>query len=420
MRVGRRVGAILVLGVVAATTDLRAQSPQSDDEGPLAIRYSLKSSGLLVQTPDDPTLFPDQRSATGLLRGRVEPTVQVNETTKIEVAFEQRLRVFTSESGIGGTGVLPSEAEAPFRLRQLDWQFASGSHGEWRGEIDRAAIHAQIGAANVTVGRQAIGWGRGVLFGAIDLFAPFSPLEADREWRRGVDAVRGDVKLAERASFEGVAALGPDVDRSAFAGRLRGYAGNADVEVVGGRRARDVFAGAAASGAVGGAELHGEVALFRTPAEAGSVAFAEERSIGKVVAGASYQFPVGNGLLVYGEYHYSGFGASSAEGILPLLLDPAFRERYLRGDTQVLGRHVVATLASYEWSPERTYSAQWLQSGIDGSGVVIASTTLTFSDRSSLLLDAYLPYGSAPMGATLGSQFGSLPLSLFVQLRIYR
>ena len=35
-----------------------------------------------------------------------------------------------------------------------------------------------------------------MLFGAVDLFSPFSPLEADREWRRGVDAIRADVKLA--------------------------------------------------------------------------------------------------------------------------------------------------------------------------------------------------------------------------------
>ncbi len=416
----RRAIGVLVWSA-AVTADLHAQAAPPDADGFLELRYSLKSSALVLHLPDDPALFPDRDSATGLLRGRVEPTFRVNDTTTVEIAFEQRLRAFTSESGIGGASVLPAEAEAPFRLRQLDWQFAAGEHGVWRGEIDRAAVHAQLGAANLTIGRQAIGWGRGVLFGAVDLFAPFAPLEADREWRRGVDAVRADIKLADQTSLDGVAAFGPDIDHSAFAARLRGYTGNADVEVVGGRRARDLFAGTAASGALAGAELHGEAALFRTPAVAGSFAFADARWIGKVVAGASYRFPVGSGLLVNGEYHYSGFGAASSEDLLPLLADPEFRERYLRGDTQVLARQVFAALASYEWSPERSYSAEWLQSGIDGSGVVIASTTLTFSDRSSLLLDAYVPYGRAPVGATtLGSQYGSLPVALFVQLRIYR
>jgi hypothetical protein len=51
------------------------------------------------------------------------------------------------------------------------------------------------------------GWRRGVLFTAVDLFAPFSPLEADREWRAGVDAVRTDIKLTERSSIDLVGAL---------------------------------------------------------------------------------------------------------------------------------------------------------------------------------------------------------------------
>jgi hypothetical protein len=51
------------------------------------------------------------------------------------------------------------------------------------------------------------------LFGAVDLFSPFTPFEADREWRRGVDAVRCDLKLTDRASLDVVAAFGESGDR---------------------------------------------------------------------------------------------------------------------------------------------------------------------------------------------------------------
>jgi len=400
---GRRVTVLAACALLAAASSAPAQ-----DEAPrLSLRSSLKSSALFSRMPDAPVLFPDRGSAEGFWRFRLEPTVRINDDVSVEVAVEQRLRAFLSQSGV--SGVLPAEANAPFRIRQLDWELASGAHAQWRLEMDRAALHVRSGAVNLTVGRQAIGWGRGVLFGAVDVFSPFTPLEADREWRRGVDAVRADVKLADRVSVDAVSAFGTDIDHSAFAGRLRGYAGRADVEVVGGRRARDMFAGATTSAAVGDAELHAEVAVFNTPADV----------VTKAVAGGSYRVAAGSGILLYVEYHYSGFGAARAADILPRLADPDFQERYLRGDTQILGRHALAALASYEFSPEWSSALQWLQSPVDGSGVVVASATLTFGDRVSLLLSGYVPYGRTPVGPALGSDFGASPSAAFVQLRIY-
>jgi hypothetical protein len=393
-------------------------APAQDDAPAVSLRTSIKSSGLFSRMPDDPLLFPDRGSAEGFWRVRLEPTVRVDDDVDVEAAVEQRVRAFSSEARL--SGVLPAEAPAPFRIWQIDWEPSSSDHAQWRIELDRAALHARTGAVNLTVGRQAIGWGRGVLFGAVDLFSPFTPLEADREWRRGVDAVRADIKLADRLSIDAVSAFGEDLDHSAFAGRLRGYAGKADVEVVGGRRARDLFAGATTSAAVGDAELHAELAVFGTPAEAGSAQFGVERTIVKAVVGGSYRLPAGNGILVYVEYHYSGFGATSAAGILPMLADPAFQERYLRGDTQILERHALAALASYEFSPEWSSAIEWLQSPVDGSGVVVPSSTRTFGDRVSLLLSGYVPFGRTPVGPVLRSEYGASPLSAFVQLRFYR
>lgn len=393
---------------VCALLAAASPAPAQDEASPISVRSSFKSSGLFSHMPDAPLLFPDRDSAEGFWRFRVEPTVRVTDDVNVEVAVEQRARAFTSQSGF--SGVLPVEANAPFRIRQLDWQPASGANAEWRIEVDRAALHVRSGDMNLTVGRQAIGWGRGVLFGAVDLFAPFTPLEADREWRRGVDAVRADVKLADRISVDGVAAFGPDIDHSVFGGRLRGYAGKADLEIVGGRRARDGFAGATMSAAVGDAELHGELAVFDTPT----------RVVTKAVAGGSYRLPAGNGILLYVEYHYSGFGAASAAGIVTLLANPEFQERYLRGDTQILGRHALAALASYEFSPEWSSGLEWLQSPVDGSGVVVPSATRTFGDRLSAVLSGYVPYGRTPAGSSLRSDFGGSPLSAFIQLRFYR
>jgi hypothetical protein len=394
----------LVSGVPALAQTVPA--PTHDDASTFVLRSSLKSSILLSQLPEDSLLFPDRGSATGFWRFRLEPSARLSDIVSVEGALEQRLRVFSTTSPGVGAGVLPTEANAPYRLRQLDWSVASSANADWRAEIDRAALHVQVPRANVTIGRQAIGWGRGVLFGAVDLFAPFTPLEADREWRRGVDAVRADVKIADRVSLDAVGALGASLGRSIAAARVRGYAGRADVEVMAGRRATDPFAGATSSIAIGDVEIHGEAARFG--------------DVMKAVAGGSYRFPVGHGLLTYVEYHYSGYGATSAAAILPLLQDPAFQERYVRGDTQILGRHAVAALTSYECSPEIALAGQWLHDPADGSGVVAPSLTITPGDRWSVLVSGYAPYGRAPSGTQLGSEFGASPSALFVQVRMYR
>ena len=419
MNGARRIRWTLFVLLACRAGQAFAQTAPASGPAVFTLRSSVKGSVLWSLAPDDPALYPDRETTTGFWRFRLEPAIRLKDGPDIEVAFEQRWRAFSSVRGALGGGVLPSEAPAPYRIRQLDWQIASSEHGEWRAEFDRAAIRTRAGAATVTVGRQAIGWGRGVLFGAVDLFSPFTPLEADREWRRGVDAVRADVKLADRNSIDAVAAFGPDIEQSAFAARFRGYAGQADLELVGGWRARDVFGGVTSSSAVGDAEIHGELAVFRTPAMAGSPAFAEERAIVKGVAGTSYRFPVGNGLIVFGEYHYSGFGAASPADILPLLADPGFQERYLRGDTQILTRHAVAVLATYEYSPELTLAGQWLQNPTDGSGIVVPSATWTFSDRWSAVFSGYLPFGAVPVGLTLNSQYGASPSGVFAQVRAY-
>jgi hypothetical protein len=79
----------------------------------------------------------------------------------------------------------------------------------------------------------------------------------------------------------------------------------------------------------------------------------------------------------------------------------------------------LAALATYETSPELTLNGQWIQSPIDGSGVVVPSATWTLSDRLSLLGSFCLPNGAAPEGLTLQSTYGAAAISGLLQIRIY-
>ena len=330
-------------------------------------------------------------------------------------AYEHRLQVFSSVRGILGGGVVPPEVAAPYRVGQGDWTLAQEPGFSWHHEIDRVFVAWPLHGATLTAGRQAVGWGRGVVFSAVDLFAPFSPLEADREWRRGVDAVRLEVPLSDHTSVDGVVALGPSLDESAEMGRWRGYAGDVDIEVVGGRRARDWLGGVTSSAAVGPASVHGELVIFR--AQDGPDL--PPTPVVKGVAGTSYRFGLGPGIVTFLEYHYSGFGAPRPQEILSQLADPAFLARVLRGDVQILGRHAITAIASSDVSPEWTVGGQWLHAPNDGSGVISPSAVLTVSDAVALHLSGYLSYGRPPVGTTLQSEYGARGNAVFVQLRLY-
>jgi hypothetical protein len=412
-----RTGPIFVLGVFAVLGLTAASATAQDDsaESPsLIVRTSIKATDLVSRSPDATALSPEQTAGESMLRLRVEPEIRASGSATFNFAYEQRLHYASAPMvGIGVIGILPSELATPFRIEPLVWRVNESARGSWRHEVDRANAQVHLRRADLTLGRQAIGWGRGVMFTAIDLFAPFSPLEVDREWRSGVDAARADIKLTDRSSIDLVGAFGDTLNRSAFAARARGYASTVDVEVSGGRRGQDLFGGVTSSAAVGDAEVHGEAAAFRVPSKM------DHDVLWKVVVGGSYRFPIGSGILAYAEYHYSGFGAEHPEDIPALLTTPSFVARFVRGDMQILSRHAVGVTGSYEATPELTYSGQWLHNPRDQSGIVAPAMTYTFNDAVSLFGTVYVPYGRPPEGGVLHSEYGAAPLSGLLQLRWY-
>ena len=218
------------------------------------------------------------------------------------LAYEQRARNVSEQTGAAaGSGFLLPTTRAPHRVRQLDASLVSvGSTYSYRHEIDRAFAAFHIGNAEVTAGRQVIGWGRGLFFGAVDLFAPFTPLESDREWRRGIDAIRSSIPLTDLISLDSLFVAGSSLDESAYAVRLQGYMGDIDGEVMFGRRADDCFGAVSSSRPLFGAEVYGELSVFRTDDGA---AQGRGDTVVKTVLGSSYSLNLYRQILIAGEYH---------------------------------------------------------------------------------------------------------------------
>lgn len=392
----------------------------ADGDKAVGLDVAGKWSSLLSHNPDDPTLFTKRDSITEFFRLRLGFNGYYEDWLNWELAYEQRARWLSQGAGTGG-GVLPSEVDAPFRIRQLDWQIANDDERFiWRHEIDRALVsfHRQWG--EVTLGRQAIGLGRGRLFSAVDIFSPFSPLEVDREWRQGVDAARVEYQLSDTSSAEVIVALGQTWEKSVLIARARGYFGDIDAEFIFGKRAEDLMVAGVVSAAVMEAEVHCELALYNTPeAQADGGIFDNDHEVAKAVFGGSYTFDVGNGLTFLAEYHYSGFGLKDVGRATDKLAEPTFAERVIRGDTQTLGREALAYQLSYPFSISLNGAFLVLHSPQDGSAVLSPSVIWDFSKSASLLGSIFIPCGDQPYGGKVKSEYGSGPLSFFLQLRIY-
>lgn len=382
---------------------------------------SIKWTTLLSHAPDDPLLYPERWSSTSLWRLRATLRARPAAWLGIGLAYEERARLVSEDAGAaGGMWVFAESGDAPYRIRQIDEPIVEiGDSFSYRHELDRAYAAVSLGGAQVTIGRQAVGWGRGVLFGAVDIFAPFSPLESDREWRRGIDAVRATVPLTDLVSVDVVAALGESLDASSFVGRVTAYAGSIDGEIIFGKRYEDYLYAVTASLPVFDAEVHGEFAVFQTPeAYPGGGDLGSEDHVVKAVVGGSYSLDVGDGFYLMSEYHYSGFGVDRIEDLDAHLLDPDVFKRYMRGDAQILGKHAVALQVTYGLGGTLSGSCSWIVSP-DGSGVISPSSAWAFSDNVSLLASAYFPYGALPDGMALKSEYGAVPASALIQMSFY-
>ncbi|MHC4558693.1 MAG: hypothetical protein ACYS80_15485 [Planctomycetota bacterium] len=422
MRHQRKISGIATLSLLLMSACGFAMDLWSNADGDKAVGLDVagKWSSLLSHNPDDPILFAKRDSIAEFFRLRQGLNGYSEDWLNWELAYEQRARWLSQGAGTGG-GILPSEVDTPFRIRQLDWQVVNdGERFFWHHEIDRALVSFHPRWGEVTLGRQAIGLGRGMLFSAVDIFLPFSPLEVDREWRRGVDAARVEYQLSDTSSAEVIVALGQTWEKSALIARARGYFGDIDTEFIFGKRAEDLMVASVVSAAVMEAEVHCELALYNTPeAQADGGIFDNDHEVVKAVFGSSYTFDVGNGLTFLAEYHYSGFGLKEVDQATDKLAETTFAERVIRGDTQTLGREALAYQLSYPFSISLNSAFLVLHSPQDSSAVFSPSLIWDFSESTSLLGSIFIPYGDQPHDGTVKSEYGSTPLSFFLQLRMY-
>ena len=310
----------------------------------------------------------------------------------------------------------------------IDEKYTSGT--AW---MDRFNIKLHLDAFDLTIGRQAITFGKAYFWNPLDVYLPFDPAQFDRDYKPGVDAVRLDVPLGDFSGLTFTYVLGrevyfgqyvksePSLDTSWYGSSvLARYYTNIsgwDLALQGGK----IYGGYQL-----GFGLVGEIATIQVRAEAAQFWARDSRQLpwpytidlyenqfsGVIGLGRRFE----NSLDLEFEFLYNDGGEDNNLGIGLV--------RQQAGAVLHAGRYLAGLTATYEFTPLIVGRMAFIHSFTDSSSQIQPSVTWSVGDNSELLLAATVNIGDRPTydpfrGIQVHSEFGNYPDYLFAEFKYY-
>lgn len=293
-------------------------------------------------------------------------------------------------------------ARAGGRVRYLDLEseIDRGSDWRWVHNLDRLEAGLRVGDLDVSVGRQAVSWGVGLIWSPVDLFAGFAPDALDRDEKLGVDVVRTRWDIADTWTVDGVVEPLDDdgpyritADESSLAARATTHWGEYDVSALGGQVAGDRVLGGDFSGYLGDAGFRGEWVYTWVREE-------DERDYSRLLLSGDYGFAVPWNPYVAVEYLYNGLGAGDPDGYVDRLGAASVQRAFSRGNAFQVGRHYLGVLAAVQPTALWTFQSTTVWNVQDGSALEYAAAVRSLRDNLDLVLGLNVGLGG------LGTEFG--------------
>ena len=286
------------------------------------------------------------------------------------------------------------------RLLDLTWQIdGADGRGQWLHRLDRLALQYRSQRWGVTVGRQAVSWGGGLVFNPMDLFNPFAPTTVDQDYKAGDDLLLVEHLLKDGSDLQ-LLAVGrraadgnASFDASSVALKYRASAGDIEGELMASRHFGGQVYGVGLRVPAGGALVRSDVTWH----------IDDDHDI--VVSGlvnADYSIGVrGTIVHVFGEYFYNGFGVRRLPADLSRLPAP-LTERIGRGELFNLMRSYLAVGTTFRWHYLLNQSLALIGNLHDKSFALQASLSYDASDASRLQAGFTKPFGDR------GDEFGGI------------
>lgn len=355
--------------LVLAATSAHALVQVEGETAGAELMGSARSFGLFMDHP----FF---EGAVVLDRLRLGSKVWWGEHLALEVAGDGVATIGRPE-GFGTLGTAVAEgltlgARTPLRLGDVRRSSERGNT-VLSADLDRAALSLRFERFELRVGRQAISHGSGRLFPVTDVFAPFSGVALDTEYKPGIDAARLTVPLGERAEVEAYAVAHEDgVVDGVHLARARYSFDGLDVSAFAGTHDREPIVALDLQGDLGGLGWYAE-------------ALSQDAEAPSATLGGMYHFALG--LTVFVEGHRS-VGVNLPEG------------------------WYAGAGATYELSP-LVFPA--LSALVDLDGSALLSASLRWDAGQEVAVDVGALRGFGDDTAT----FGASPDIYFASVRLY-
>ncbi len=327
------------------------------------------------------------------------------------------------QSGSFGAFGASGSAGPGLRYRAFDgrWRWFDGQAVTAQFTADRFNVKLALPFADVTLGRQAISFGKAYFWNPLDVFLSFDPTSFDREYKRGVDGLRVDIPIGDFSGVTVVGVLGrPNNGHAGYrsAGIVRVFTNflDWDFSVQGGKVYGGFHAGLGASGELGPVEARAEAAYFWPLPDLRPDNATEIPEGLSAVLGVGRMFAVfDRTLVIQGEYLFNSAagGATLGESFVlaskGLMIQP--------------GEHTLGAMASYQVSALLGISFATMFS-ISEQPSILLQPGLVYSaaDEVELLAGAMFAFGERPTldaGIAFNSVYGSYPHVFYLEAKIY-
>jgi hypothetical protein len=429
---------LLVAALFMVTVTLNpgaAWALYGDTESDFGLDGRLSTTNALVDNYDFEPFFGDKNTdqfSQNLLRliagGR--PTEQLS----YEV---HGIQSYTYSSAGDGTTESPifetSGADRRYRALDATWDWHDGDNNLASLWLDRFNTKSALSWADITVGRQAITFGKAYFWNPLDIFLPFDPRQFDRDYKAGVDALRVDIPLGSFTGINLITVAGRELDSSrefiddgtldaswygsAVLGRMFTTLKGWDLAIQGGKIYGGYQLGTGLVGEIGPIEARAEVAYFwAQDSESLPAPLKGDLVEDAFTATVGFGHRFDNTLTVEIEYFFNGAGESDD-------LNESF-VRFSSGSSLQMSRHLTGLLVSYEFLPIITGQLIGLYSWDNPSGQIQPILTWSPSDNTEVLVGASVNFGDRPEQSSTGqvqlqSEYGTFPDFYFMQFKLY-
>jgi len=331
-------------------------------------------------------------------RARLDVTWQPSETWRLETALDYQY-LWSDPPGVHGLETIDYN-----RRLDMEKSWQHDKHGAGRLQVDRMNLQWQSGAVDTTIGRQAIGFGRILVFSPLDIIAPFAPDAIDTDIRSGVDALHTIFNYGIDGQVGAIAVWGEEAEFNSFLGTWSDNWSGLDLLMIGGELRGRKMIGAGLAGSLGTLGLKGEISVYDGK-DTNEINGDLHNSFSIAAVEAWYRFA--NGLSLVTQYLYNGPGADDPADYPAALASAPLQE----GLTYLLGRHYLIIAPAYEIHPLATLQGLIIYNIDDESALL--RPTLDFSLADNLSLQLFWTWHSGESPEVVSSILPALPRSEF-------